>query len=155
MICFIKTCIVSAQLLNSGSYNNATLTTVVDSNNVVHDISTFYKVQNNQFNLRGYLIFNSNTRVDLYFDSGLKSQKRNRSKALIAGVTQLVITSNNSHISFGVSTKFGGKTTEVACTDDSGTGRQFFCDNLATLEPFTQPKNNVNTKVELKYRYKF
>jgi hypothetical protein len=85
----------------------------------------------------------------------LKSQKRKRSKALTIGMTQLEIINKDSHITFGISTKLGGRTTEIACTDDSGLNRQFFCDNLATLDPFTQPQHNKNAKVIINYEYKF
>ena len=101
------------------------------------------------------MILDTDTRVDLKFDNGLKSKKRIRTEALTIGITQLSIISEDSHVTFGVSTELGGRTTEIACTDDSGLDRQFFCDNLATLEPFTQPKHNKNTKLTVNYTYKF
>ena len=70
--------------------------------------------------MNGYLILDSDTRIDLGYDNGLKSQKRTRSRALAVGVTQLTFIDEDSHITFGVSTKLGGKTTETSCTDDSG-----------------------------------
>jgi hypothetical protein len=105
--------------------------------------------------MNGYLILDTDTRIDLGYDNGLKSQKRLRSKALTIGITQLSFIDNDSHIIFGVSTKLGGKTTETSCTDDSGMDKQFFCDNLATLQPFEQPMSSKNTKVSINYEHKF
>jgi hypothetical protein len=155
MVCLFEACIISAQILGGGSYSDSEPTLTVDSNSIVHNISSFYEIQNNQFDLKGYLILDSDTRVDLHYDNGLKSQKRKRLKKLTLGMTQLKIINKDSHITFGISTKLGGRTTEIACTDDSGLNRQFFCDNLATLDPFTQPQHNKNAKVIINYEYKF
>jgi hypothetical protein len=155
MFCLFEACIISAQILGGGSYSDPEPTLAVDSNSIVHNISSFYEIQNKQFDLKGYLILDTDTRVDLKFDNGLKSKKRIRTEALTIGITQLSIISEDSHVTFGVSTELGGRTTEIACTDDSGLDRQFFCDNLATLEPFTQPKHNKNTKLTVNYTYKF
>jgi hypothetical protein len=155
MVCLFEACIISAQILGGGSYSDPESTLAVDSNSIVHNISRFYEIQNKQFDLKGYLILDTDTRVDLKFDNGLKSQKRIRTEALTIGITQLSIISEDSYITFGASTELGGRTTEIACTDDSGLDRQFFCDNLATLEPFTQPKHNKNTKLTVNYTYKF
>ncbi|SHN92490.1 hypothetical protein BHECKSOX_913 [Bathymodiolus heckerae thiotrophic gill symbiont] len=54
-----------------------------------------------------------------------------------------------------MSTKLGGRTTETSCTDDSGMDKQFFCDNLSILQPFSQPKHNRNTRVVINYEHKF
>ena len=122
---------------------------------VSHDIAHFYKVDNQQFGVSGYFILDTDTRIDLNYDNGLESQKRTRSKALVVGVTQLAFIDDDSHVTFGVSTKLGGRTTETSCTDDSGMNKQFFCDNLATLQPFTQPEYSRNTKVSINYERKF
>ena len=155
MVCLFEACIISAQILGGGSYSDSEPTLAVDSNSIVHNISSFYEIQNKQFDLKGYLILDTDTRVDLKFDNGLKSKKRIRTEALTIGMTQLEIINKDSHITFGISTKLGGRTTEIACTDDSGLNRQFFCDNLATLDPFTQPQHNKNAKVIINYEYKF
>lgn len=155
MNCLLGACVIATHISSGGSYTELTPVTATDSANVVHNISHFYKVENQQFSMGGYLILDTNTRIDLNYDNGLKSQKRTRSKALTVGITQLAIINKSNHIAFGVSTKLGGRTTEIACTDDSGTDRQFFCDNLSTLQPFEQPKHNKNIKVSVNYKYKF
>lgn len=155
MSCVFGACIIAAKLSSGGTYVENTPTISVDAANVTHDISRFYQVENHQFNIGGYLILNTDTRIDLNYDNGLKSQKRTRSKALAVGVTQLTFIDEDSHIKFGASTKLGGKTTETSCTDDSGMNKQFFCDNLATLEPFTQPEYIRNTRVSINYQHKF
>ena len=155
MNCLFGACIIAAKLSSGGTYVESTPTLSVDAANVTHDISRFYQVEGYQFNIGGYLILDTDTRIDLGYDNGLKSQKRNRSKALTVGATQLVFIDNNSHIIFGASTKLGERTIETSCTDDSGMNKQFFCDNLATLEPFEQPEHIKNTKVSINYEHKF
>jgi len=155
MSCFFGTCVVAVQVLSGGTYTEQTPKIATDIANVTHNISHFYEVDNQQFNVDGYLILDTNTRVDIGYDNGLKSQKRTRSRALTVGITQLALIDDDSHITFGISTKLGGKTTETACTDDSGMDKQFFCDNLATLQPFKQPEYRKNTRVSVNYEYKF
>ncbi len=155
MSCLFEACVVVVRILDGGTYVEQTPTTVIDTANITYNISHFYKVENQQFNINGYLILDTDTRIDLGYDNGLKSQKRTRSKALTVGVTQLAFIDSNSHITFGLSTKLGGKTTETSCTDDSGMNKQFFCDNLATMQPFAQPKHSKNTKISINYEHKF
>ncbi len=155
MICLFGACIIAAQILDGGTYAEHTPVVAVDTAKVTHNIAHFYKVENHQFNINGYLILNTDTRIDLNYDNGLKSQKRTRSKALTVGITQLSFIDNNSHVVFGVSTKLGGKITETSCTDDSGMDKQFFCNNLATSQPFEQPKYSKNTKISINYEHKF
>jgi len=155
MSCVFGACIIAAQLLNGGTYIENTPALSTDTANVTHDISRFYKVENQQFNINGYLILDTDTRIDLGYDNGLKSQKRTRSKSLTVGITQLSFIDNDTHISFGISTKLGGETTDVACTDDSGMDKKFFCDNLSTLQPFTQSEYIRNTKVSINYQHNF
>lgn len=155
MSCLLGACIVTAQISSGGTYTEKTPVMAIDTANVVHDISHFYEIENQQFNMSGYLILDTDTRIDLSYDNGLKSQKRKRSKALTVGVTQLTFIDSNSHMTFGVSTKLGGRTTETFCTDDSGMNKQFFCDNLASLQPFSQPEYSRNTKVSINYEHKF
>jgi hypothetical protein len=155
MGCFFGACVVASQILGGGTYTEQTPTVSIDTADVAHDISHFYKIENKQFNVNGYLILDSDTRIDLGYDNGLQSQKRTRSKALAISVTQLAFIDNDSHIIFGASTKLGGRTIETSCTDDSGMDKQFFCDNLATLKPFEQPEHIKNTKVSINYEHKF
>lgn len=155
MSCIFGACIIATQILSGGTYVENTPTLSIDTANIAHDISQFYQVENRQFDMNGYLILDTDTRIDLGYDNGLKSQKRTRSRALIVGITQLSFIDNDSHITFGMSTKLGGKTTDVACTDDSGMDKQFFCDNLSTLQAFKQPKYSRNTKVSINYEHKF
>ncbi|SHN92488.1 hypothetical protein BHECKSOX_912 [Bathymodiolus heckerae thiotrophic gill symbiont] len=91
MSCLLGACIVVAQISHGGSYAELTPTIATDTANITHDISHFYKVNNKQFSMDGYLILDTDTRIDLGYDNGLKSQKRTRSKALTVGVTQLSI----------------------------------------------------------------
>ena len=155
MSCFLGACGIAAQIVSGGTYDEQVPTLAIDTNNITHDIAHFYKVDNQQFGMGGYLILDTDTRIDLNYDNGLKSQKRTRSKALVVGVTQLAFIDDDSHVTFGVSSKLGGRTTETSCTDDSGMDKQFFCDNLATLQPFTQPEYSRNTKVSINYQHKF
>lgn len=146
---------ITMQVLNGGSYTENTPKIAVDTANVVHDIARFYEVKNYQFYLDAYLTLNTNTRIDLNYDNGLKSEKRIRSKAFMLGITQLASINRDHHITFAAATKLGGKVTEIPCTDESGMDKKFFCDNLATLEPFGQPKHIRNTKLSVNYRYRF
>jgi len=155
MSCFLGACVIASQIVSGGTYDEQVPTLAIDTNNITHDIAHFYKVDNQQFGMGGYLILDTDTRIDLNYDNGLKSQKRTRSKALVVGVTQLAFIDDDSHVTFGVSSKLGGRTTETSCTDDSGMDKQFFCDNLATLQPFTQPEYSRNTKVSINYQHKF
>jgi len=155
MSCLLGACVVAVKILGGGTYAEQTPKTSIDTANVTHDISHFYKVANQQFSMNGYLILDTDTRIDLSYDNGLRSQKRTRSKALTVGITQLSFIDSDSHITFGASTKLGGKTTDVACTDDSGMNKQFFCDNLASLQPFSQPEYSRNTKVSINYEHRF
>ena len=155
MSCFLGACVVASQIVSGGTYDEQVPTSAKDTNNITHNITHFYKVDNQQFSMAGYLILDTDTRIDINYDNGLKSQKRTRSKALAVGVTQLTFIDEDSHIKFGASTKLGGKTTETSCTDDSGMNKQFFCDNLATLQPFAQPEYSRNTRVSINYQHKF
>ena len=155
MSCLLGACVIAAQISSGGTYTEQTPTMATDTANVTHNISHFYKVENQQFNVDGYVILDIDTRIDLGYDNGLKSQKRTRSKALTVGVTKLVFIGDDSHLTFGASTKLGGRITDIACKDDSGMDKQFFCDNLATVQPFEQPKHDVNTKVSINYLHKF
>ncbi len=155
MDCFFGACVVASQILGGGTYTEQTPTISIDAANVVHDVSRFYKVKNQQFNLNGYFILDTDTRIDLGYDNGLNSEKRTRSKALTVGVTQLVFIGNDSHLTFGASTKLGGRAVDISCTDDSGMDKQFFCDNLATIQPFEQKKHDRGTKVSINYEHKF
>ncbi len=155
MSCLLEVCVVTMQILSGGTYTEQVPNTSIDSANIKHDISHFYQVENHQFDFDGYLILNTNTRIDFGYDNGLKSQKRTRSKALNIGLIQLLFINKDSHIKFGESSKFGGRTTEIACTDDSGMDKQFFCDNLSTIHPFEQPKHTNNTKLSINYNHQF
>ena len=155
MSCLLEVCVVTMQILGGGTYTEQVPTISIDSANIKHNISHFYEVDNQQFNVDGYLILDTNTRVDIGYDNGLKSQKRIRSRALTVGIRQLAFIDGDSHIVFGVSTKLGGRTTEIACTDDSGMDKQFFCDNLSTIHQFEQPKHIKNTKLSINYSHKF
>lgn len=126
MNCFFGVCVTAIQMLSGGTYTENTPKLATDTANIIHNISHFYKVNNQQFNMNGYMILDTNTRIDIGYNNGLKSQKRTRSKALTVGITQLIAIDNNSHFTFGMSTKLGGRTTEIACSDDSGMNRQFF-----------------------------
>ena len=149
MGCILGACILAAQLTTGGTYNEVTPKSAIDTADITHDISNFYTVENTQFKLGGYLVLDTDTRINLLFDNGLESQKRERGKALTIGLTQLKVIDKDTHMTYGFSTKLGGKTNETACTDDSGLNRQFFCDNLATLEPFKQPKNDADIKFNI------
>jgi len=83
MICFLGVCALSANLTSGGNYTEETPSISIDNANRVHNISHFYKPNNEQFNIAGYLILNTNSRIDLNYDNGLKSQKRIRENHLI------------------------------------------------------------------------
>jgi hypothetical protein len=153
MSCLLEVCVVTMKVLSGGTYAEQVPTISIDSANIKHNISHFYQVENHQFDFDGYFILDTNTRIDFGFDNGLTSQKRIRSKALNIGLTQLFFINNDSYIKFGASSKWGGRTTEVACTDDSGMDKQFFCDNLSTLQPFEQLKHIKNTNLSINYSH--
>ena len=155
MSCLFGLCVAAVKLMDGGTYIESTPKHVIDTANVVHDISSFYQVKNTQFNVNGYLILDSDTRIDFGFDNGLKSQKRNRSQALKIGFTQLNRINERSYLTYGMSSKLGGKTTETPCRDESGMERLFHCDNLSTLEPFKQPDRQNPLKVSLKFIHNF
>jgi len=89
MSCLLEVCVVTMQILGGGTYTEQVPTISIDSANIKHNISHFYEVDNQQFNVDGYLILDTNTRVDIGYDNGLKSQKRIRSRALTVGIRQL------------------------------------------------------------------
>ncbi len=155
MSCLFGACAIAMQISSGNSYSEITPVSAKDTANVVHDIADFYKIQNQQFKLSGYIILDTDTRIDLGYDNGLESQKRDRSKALSIGITQLSFIDSDSHITYGISTKLGGKITETYCTDDSGMDKKFFCDNLTSLQPFSQPEYSRNTKISINYKHKF
>ena len=154
-ICFFGACAASINLISGGSYIENTPSIAIDAANKVHNIARFYEIQNHQFNLNGYLVLDTETRVDFAYDNGLKSQKRLRSKALSIGVTQLSHMGDGSFITYGLSTKLGGKVTDIPCRDEGSVQRLFYCDNLATLKPFEQSSQITPYKASLKYIYKF
>ena len=155
MNCLLSACIISANIINGGSYTEKTPIVSVDNANIIHNIAHFYKIQNNQFNINGYLIFDTNTRLDLGYDNGLNSEKRNRKKALSIGLTQLNFMNDNEILTYGASVKIGGKVTDTPCRDESGMERLFHCDNLASLESFSQSEYENPFQVIVKYIYKF
>lgn len=154
-VCILGACLASFNLVSGGSYVEKTPSIAVDTANKSHNITHFYEPKNHQFNLNGYLILDTETRVDLGYDNGLKSQKRLRSKALSVGITQLSSISENGFLTYGLSTKLGGKVTDIPCRDEGSIERLFYCDNLTTLKPFEQSKQTSPYKVSLKYIYQF
>lgn len=153
--CIFGACVATINLVSGGSYVEKTPSAVVDLANRTHNISHFYEIQNHQFNLNGYLILDTETRIDLGYDNGLKSQKRTRSKALSIGMTQLSHLDDSVFLTYGLSTKLGGKVTNIPCTDEGSVKRFFYCDNLATLEPFEQAKHITPYKATINYIHKF
>ena len=155
MVCLLGVCAISVNLTNGGTYTEETPKISIDNANRVHTISHFYKPKNEQFNIAGYVILDTNTRIDLNYDNGLKSQKRIRGKSLDLGLTQLSLISESSFLTYGASTKLGGKITNIPCRDESGLERLFYCDNLSTLEPFKASEHKQPYKVSFKYIYKY
>ena len=155
MNCLLGACIISANIIDGGSYTEKTPIVSVDNANIIHNISHFYKVNNNQFNIDGYLIFDTNTRLDFGYDNGLNSEKRNRKKALSLGLTQLNFISDDEILTYGASVKIGGKVTDIPCRDESGMERLFHCDNLSLFEPFSQSEYEKPFNINIEYIYKF
>jgi len=155
VICFLGVCALSANLTSGGTYTEETPSISIDNANRAHNISHFYKPKNEQFNIAGYVILDTNTRIDLNYDNGLKSQKRIRGKSLDLGLTQLSLISESSFLTYGASTTLGGKITNIACRDESGLERLFYCDNLSTLKPFKASGYKQPYKVSFKYIYKY
>ncbi|WP_428086565.1 hypothetical protein [Candidatus Thioglobus sp.] len=83
MSCFLGVCITAIQILGVRDVRGVNPTIVINTANVTHNIPDFYKIKNRQFNMKGYLILDTNTRIDFGYDGGLKSQKQTRSKASI------------------------------------------------------------------------
>ena len=62
---------------------------------------------------------------------------------------------DNEILTYGASVKIGGKVTDTPCRDESGMERLFHCDNLASLESFSQSEYENPFQVIVKYIYKF
>ena len=155
MLCILNACVLTAELVSGGTYTENTAKTATDNANVTHDIAHFYKVNNKQFNLNGYLILDTNTRIDLGYDNGLKSQKRVRTKSLNVSIKQLLGINNNSYLMLAATTQLGGVTKNKSCTDSSGLNKQFYCDNLKTSQPFEQYKHKTNKEISVSYNFRF
>jgi len=155
MLCLLGACILSAKITGGGTYTEKTPTVSIDNSNRVHSVSHFYKPENTQFKINGFLILDSLTRIDVNYDNGLKSQKRYRDKSLDIGIRQLKQLGKSDHVFYGASTKIGGKITNIPCRDDSGFERLFYCDNLSTLKPFKASEYIQTSQVFIKYLHRF
>jgi len=76
MICFLGVCALSANLTSDGTSTEETPSISIDNANRTHNISHFYKPKKEQFNIAGYVILDTNTRIDLSYDNVLKQIKQ-------------------------------------------------------------------------------
>ncbi len=153
MTCFLGSCIVAAQILSGGSYNDKIPSVAIDSNDVVHNISDFYKARNNQFDLKGYLVFDSETRVDLHYDNGLSSPKRDISASLKLGVKKIKNLNSDTFLIYGLSTKLGGGVNDTLCLDDDKIA--YFCETAGLWSIRKRPDNESLNQISVKLVRRF
>ena len=153
MLCIFNTCVITAQILSGGSYTELTSTTAIDSNNVVHNISQFYKPTNSQFKLNGYVVLDSVLRIDLGYDNGLRSKKRKRTRALDIGIKRVSTIGGNDFLITGLATTFGSKTIDKYCVDDDDIA--YFCETASLWSLRDLPDNSQKYTVSLKFIRRF
>ena len=69
MLCLLGACILSAKITGGGTYTEKTPTISIDNSKRVHLVSHFYKPENTQFKINGFLILDSLTRIDVNYDN--------------------------------------------------------------------------------------
>jgi hypothetical protein len=153
MFCIFKTCVITTQLLSGGSYTESIPTTAIDSNDVVHNISQFYAPTNNQFKFKGYVVLDSDVRIDLGYDNGFRSKKRQRTRALDMGIKSISTISNNDFLITGFTTTFGSKTIDKYCVDDDDVA--YFCETASLWSLRDLPDNSQKYVVSLKFIRRF
>ena len=163
MICLLGVCVLAAQITSGGIYHEKTPTEVTydrytDNTYAVYethtqDISDMYKPKNIQFRVRGYVILDTDTRIDLGYDNGLKSEKYFREESLTVGITQLKVINEDTRITFGISTRFGGRRVDTYCLDDANVRR--VCNTAGFWSLRSKPDNTVDVKTVATFNHKF
>ena len=163
MLCMLGVCVLAAQITSGGLYHEETPTEVtydryVDNTYAVYethtqDISGMYEPKNIQFRVRGYVILDTDTRIDLSYDNGLRSEKHLREKSLTVGITQLKVIDEDTRITFGISTRIGGSRSNMYCLDDANIRR--VCDTSGLWSLRSKPDNTVDVKTVFTFNHKF
>ena len=157
MSCILKVCIVAAQLTSLDISSPSSIPMYDKArtyDGTVHDVSKFYTKKNNDVSGSGYLILNTNTKVDLGYKAGFESDKYSTSDTYRVGITQLQDIDENSFLTFGASTTIGGKSSHRPCKDSYD--REYFCGNLTSWSDHKkETSNESNHNFNINYTFRF
>ena len=157
MSCIMKVCILAAQLTSLDISSPSTIPMYDKArtyDGTVHDVSKFYTKKNSDVSGSGYLILNTNTKIDLGYNQGFDSEKYSTSDTYRVGVTQLKDISESSYLALGASATIGGKAEHRPCKDSYD--RKYFCGNLTSWSDHKKDndyENNYN--LSIRYTFKF
>ena len=146
--------IVAAQLTHLDvGYSNNMPTKAKSYDGKERDIERFYKDEQLNISISGYVILDSGTRITLGFDNGFSTSKLNKSNTYRVGVDQIIDLTDNSYLTVSGATERGGNVRPTPCTDQYN--REYYCGNLTAWSDFRGPKDEQNYNIGLRYTRRF
>ena len=156
MCLLVKACVVAAQLTHGGLYSiENQLPKVAESyDGVKRDVSRFYEEKNQPFYVGGFVILDTNTRINLTFNSGVDTDKLDIGKSVKVGIKQYERLDENWSIVYGGGVTLGGDVEHSPCKDSYS--RSYYCGNLTSWSDFGgNQSNSMPYEVSVKLKYTF
>jgi len=152
--CIGAACLIAARLTSlEVTTDNGLPTTAYSYDGEARDISMFYDNQEAIVSATGSLYFDTNTKVDLGYNTGIVTNKLEITDTFQLGVTQLFSLDEQSSIAVGASAAFGGKQVHKPCLDSYQ--REYYCGNLTAWSDFKEPTHENPYSLSVRYSYKF
>lgn len=155
-LCFLGICILAGKItyLEGGTSQRPLINTAKSYDNVSRDVSRFYKPKGIQVNGSGYIITNTDTKIDIGYSNGVKTEKFEKGDTYKIGVTQYFPSEDKKHLlSVGVSYTMNGSTNHSPCMDELD--RAYYCGNLTAWSDFDQDETQDDYGAQIRYTYRF
>jgi len=156
-------CMTNAEITNvSISERKPLYTTSVDASGFERDVEKFYDGDIPGIYLEGRLTFDTNTRITLGVDPGVRADKYKKDPSYTVSIDQYFNVTDNSWLSFSAQTLLGGKEEHTPCyTDEVFNGENITRDwHCGTMEAWSwferdlvEPETPYN--VTIKYTIRF
>ena len=154
MNCILEVCLVAARLTSLDlQYENNLPTVAYSYDGKARDISRFYENKKTQIKTSGSLYFDTDTKIDLYWDNGMDTDKLDVSSTKGIGLSQYIEIDDNHSFVLGGSYKFTGKQKHTPCIDTLG--REYYCGTLTAWKDFKEPKHEDTYSLSVRYSYRF
>ena len=115
-------------------------------------IERFYEPEVPNVSAAGYVILDTNTKIDLGFNTGYYSDKYKQDPTFTVGVTQMIeLEGTGWDFILSAKTRLGGRTKHKACRDSYN--REYYCGNLTAWSDFKAPEHNTPYIMGVKVRY--